>query len=281
MNVKLTLSERIQDEMNKKGLSNSDLCKKANIPPNTLSQFLSGQVENPKAHNLIKLSKGLNVSIDYLLGLQDDPTTNVDLQAISNEYGISSKAMKNIKKQISMPNENDFLNDVFISSHDTSPEDKEQYKKEVLSHRNALNSSLNIFLESRYLGDFIEKFSKYLVFYPHEDFETFVSVHNTFCEENIYEDNFNFGGSFQSFLNDRNKMIVNSNVFDELLLESLKDDIHNIKKETTYFKDNVRKEIEFLKSDIKTYESSNYEFWVEQRKKAKNKIIELERILND
>lgn len=162
MNVKLTLSERIQDEMNKKGLSNSDLCKKANIPPNTLSQFLSGQVENPKAHNLIKLSKGLNVSIDYLLGLQDDPTTNVDLQTISNEYGISSKAMENIKNIYKF---------------------KDEYVEGVCVD---LMNNTNIFLESEMFKDFIYSWESYFE-YSSLDFDKFEIRDNSSKKTNQFE----------------------------------------------------------------------------------------------
>lgn len=51
------------------GLTNETLAKIADIPKSTLDKILAGFIKDPSIISIIKLSKALNVSTDYLLGL--------------------------------------------------------------------------------------------------------------------------------------------------------------------------------------------------------------------
>lgn len=58
------------DLMNEHNLNQSQLAKRANIPPTTISGWLNaGRL--PDYNALIKLSKFFGVSGDFLLGLKD------------------------------------------------------------------------------------------------------------------------------------------------------------------------------------------------------------------
>lgn len=71
MNVKTQLGEILQNEMKHQNLTIAQLVKKTGMSQSTISEILIGKRKNLTSDNLIKLSKGLNVSVDYLLGLED------------------------------------------------------------------------------------------------------------------------------------------------------------------------------------------------------------------
>jgi len=53
------------------GLTQTQLAKKSNLAPSCIAMFETEKRE-PNANSLIALSSALNVSTDYLLGLEDD-----------------------------------------------------------------------------------------------------------------------------------------------------------------------------------------------------------------
>ena len=62
------LLREIREEM---GFSQKELAKQMGVSPTNIYNYESGRTE-PNIDTLIKLSKILNVSVDYLLGLEDD-----------------------------------------------------------------------------------------------------------------------------------------------------------------------------------------------------------------
>ncbi len=62
-----TISVRIKKALEMKGMKQSELCKLANIPKSSLSQYLSGDFE-PKQDRIYLISKALNVSEAWLMG---------------------------------------------------------------------------------------------------------------------------------------------------------------------------------------------------------------------
>lgn len=283
--VKLTLGERIQDKMNELNLSFDDVLKETNISRTALREILTSSRENITSKNLIKLSGLLNVSVDYLLGLQEDSTTNLDLQAISNEYGISSKAMENIKKSLTLQ---DFsFDDIehFYKSGGTDQE-LEERKNEIINKNKKYIDSLNTLLESNNLCIFLETFSNYLNFFPFDSSNTLVSFHKPFEEDNYYADDYLYNDNYESFEKDKNNMIVSPNVFNKLLLDSINDELEIIKQESSMYKNNLIKELEMLKEDLKLHETgiwkdNNSDYWVNYRNDLKSKIAKLEKKLND
>lgn len=63
-------TKRLNEAFHASGLSQSELCEKANINKGALSSYLSGRYF-PKQIALEKLSSALNVSISYLMGFDD------------------------------------------------------------------------------------------------------------------------------------------------------------------------------------------------------------------
>ena len=76
-----TIAVRIKTALQLKGIRQADLCKMANIPKSSLSQYLSGDFE-PKQDRIYLIAKALNVSEAWLMGF-DVPmerTKKINLQ---------------------------------------------------------------------------------------------------------------------------------------------------------------------------------------------------------
>ena len=67
-----SFQERLKMTRESKGMTQSQLCDASGVSQAQLSLYESGQ-RSPTADTLMKLAKSLNVSVDYLLGLVDDP----------------------------------------------------------------------------------------------------------------------------------------------------------------------------------------------------------------
>ena len=61
------ISARIKKALQIKGMRQAELCKLANIPKSSLSQYLSGDFE-PKQDRIYLIAKALNVSEAWLMG---------------------------------------------------------------------------------------------------------------------------------------------------------------------------------------------------------------------
>lgn len=64
-------AERLQIAMYWNELTGADLSRRSGVPASTICRYICGQ-RLPNVEKLIKLSKALNVSADYLIGLTDE-----------------------------------------------------------------------------------------------------------------------------------------------------------------------------------------------------------------
>lgn len=67
------LQKRINQAMRAKHMKQVDLAKKSKEDPSKISQLVNGKVEDPRMSTLIKIASALEVSLDYLAGLTDNP----------------------------------------------------------------------------------------------------------------------------------------------------------------------------------------------------------------
>lgn len=93
MNCILSFGERLEDLMKEKKINGVTLSDKTGISTTTISDMINGKRENPTAENIIELSKALNVSTDYLLGLSESKFSDIDDRAIHEKTGLSDKAI--------------------------------------------------------------------------------------------------------------------------------------------------------------------------------------------
>ena len=152
--IKTTLGERIGDVLNERKITQSELCRQTNTSTSSLNALITGQNKNPRIETLIPIAKGLGVSVDYLLGLDDVPTISAKNKAINKELGISDKAIENIKK-INLYLENK-LNDSIKNKCDPFDIDINKYEKKCFT------STLNTILENNDLQDFLYDVHRYL-----------------------------------------------------------------------------------------------------------------------
>lgn len=63
----MSLIEKVTKLMTERGLKQADLARMMGTTPQRVSLWMQGGKANPKVFHLVRLAKGLNVSLDYLL----------------------------------------------------------------------------------------------------------------------------------------------------------------------------------------------------------------------
>jgi len=122
MDNKKLIGQRINSALAKGNMLQKDLAKKLNVMDNMVSYYASG-TRVPNVEQIIKISKILNVSTDYLLGLNDNPSTDPTQRAITEKYGLFNDVIKKLEEyQTNKGYEKviDFLN-MLIESEDFVP----------------------------------------------------------------------------------------------------------------------------------------------------------------
>ena len=89
-------SERLKKIREEKGLSQSDLAKKADFQTAAISHFETGQ-RKPSFDNLKRLVDALNVSIDYLLGREIKDAGDIAEKVFRNFEKLSTEDQQKIK----------------------------------------------------------------------------------------------------------------------------------------------------------------------------------------
>ena len=87
INAALALRDKTQKE----------LAEHIKVKPNVISYFCKGE-RTPNTEQLILISKYLDVSADFLLGLSKNPTLNEDYQNAENLTGLSETAINKLSK---------------------------------------------------------------------------------------------------------------------------------------------------------------------------------------
>ena len=67
--------DRFSELLEQKGIRSADVAKATGISPTTFSDWKSGRISSPKMDKLVKIAEYLGVSVEYLAGTSDDPTT--------------------------------------------------------------------------------------------------------------------------------------------------------------------------------------------------------------
>lgn len=113
MDSKKNIGQRINSALALRNIKQKDLAKILNIPDNTISYFVSG-TRTPNTEQLIKISRALEVSTDYLLGISENKSLDMSVRAIGDYTGLSDDAIENIKK-ICSNEDREYINKFFES----------------------------------------------------------------------------------------------------------------------------------------------------------------------
>ncbi len=194
--TKKLIGQRINEALAQKGVKQKDLAKVLGVSDNTISYFCSG-ARVPNTEQLISISKALEVSTDYLLGLTPNTTTDPDLKSICDYTGLnenSIEALQEVKHFVGIINPDNctdyfnFLN-YFISNSLTSDiadfvQSIVDYKRCAYSHFEALKKRISL----KTLSDFFaedptltekEKDIKYARYEMQDLFNRFIE---TYCD---------------------------------------------------------------------------------------------------
>lgn len=79
-------SERLRIARERKGFSQTDLAKRTDLQPSAISHFENNR-RSPSFDNLKQLADVLRVTVDYLLGRAEEPTTvNLELGTLFRNF---------------------------------------------------------------------------------------------------------------------------------------------------------------------------------------------------
>lgn len=101
--------ERLKELMEENNIKAEALSKNLNgqISANTIRAYANGNHKPNSIENIKILANFFNVSMDYIQGFTNEKTTNVEVKNIYNTYGLSEKALKNLKKLNSIEKKNE------------------------------------------------------------------------------------------------------------------------------------------------------------------------------
>lgn len=151
------LMERINTLLTTRNVRQKDLADAVGVMKNTVSYWVHGQ-RTPNSKQLVGIAKFFNVSIDYLLGLAEEPTTDKDLSFVCEYTGLNQNAIL-ILRMLSMADKSKIhllnriieseYNEVFSTESATSSfaELKEVLAKVNIPQTTAIISSLSLFLK--------------------------------------------------------------------------------------------------------------------------------------
>lgn len=88
-------SQRLSELMNENHTSYSELSKLCNTTRQAVSCYVTGK-NVPRLDKLVELAKHYSVSTDYLLGLSDVRTTEIEVKAICEYTGLTESTILKI-----------------------------------------------------------------------------------------------------------------------------------------------------------------------------------------
>mgnify|MGYP003294570958 CR=1 FL=1 len=78
----MKLQEKLRKAMKDKGLNQKQLAIRSNITEASMSKYLNGE-RNPRTDVIVKIAKGLDISVNYLLDDDPSPASPFDYASIA------------------------------------------------------------------------------------------------------------------------------------------------------------------------------------------------------
>lgn len=100
---------RLTSLMAERNINQPQLADVLGVRRQTISNYANGQ-SSPDWETLVKIALFFNVSADYLLGLREDPTTDRDVQFVSDYTGLAADAVETMHRFA-------FMRNNFLCSH--------------------------------------------------------------------------------------------------------------------------------------------------------------------
>ncbi|MBE6548649.1 MAG: helix-turn-helix transcriptional regulator [Ruminococcaceae bacterium] len=96
MDNKKIIGQRINSALALSGKMQKDLASVLGVTDNTVSYYVGGK-RSPSTDQLREIAKYLGVTSDYLLGLSDTPSPDIEDQAICKKLGIEGETLEALK----------------------------------------------------------------------------------------------------------------------------------------------------------------------------------------
>lgn len=90
------VGQRINSILADKNMLQKELAEILGVPANTISYFASGE-RMPNTKQIIEISKHLNVSADYILGISDVKSLNETIQGVNRLTGLAEETIAKLK----------------------------------------------------------------------------------------------------------------------------------------------------------------------------------------
>lgn len=114
-----TFPTRLRELLAPKGVTITALADKLEISRQAVSQYQDGSTQ-PNLQSLAEIAKYFGVSTDWLLGLTDMRTPNMDVRAIANYIHLSDKAIERLNSLTAIEGGDMYL--IMLSAMIESPE---------------------------------------------------------------------------------------------------------------------------------------------------------------
>jgi len=90
---------RLSKLMRDKGVNQQKLAEAVGLSQQTINDYLNsyGKGAAPKLENIIALAKYFGVFCDYLMGVSDAPSPDVDFQDFARRYGLNETSLKKLE----------------------------------------------------------------------------------------------------------------------------------------------------------------------------------------
>lgn len=246
-----------------KAISQRELARRTGLTFPRISNLENASDDTePSIADLLAYRNYFNVSVDYLLCLEDEPTTDINIKAISKEYGLSSKSLSRLKDLV-RESEGPILGDPI--------------------------KTLNVALESGHISYFLWKLEVYLDFYPVQEKEYVV------IEPSSDDEGRKYIKADRNFLDDlehyKDIPRLSAEQFERLTLDGVKEGAAAIKKHSFEYLKNAETDLKKTKEELEEYLIHSEEYnetyfelprnYTNVKRALEDKIIELERELED
>lgn len=154
--TKKVIGTRINTALALRNVKQKDLAKHLKVSDNTISYFVGGS-RTPNMEQLIKISRFLNVSTDYLLGLTKTASADTKIKDICEYTGLDEQAVETLHTA-SLPIVIDY--DAELLEEELDSLDDERKKAEI--QKSELFELINFFLVSPKFYEALKNLQKYL-----------------------------------------------------------------------------------------------------------------------
>ncbi len=89
----MLFGERLKETMQAKGLKQADLCRLTGLKSGAIAQYITKPDRDPRLSTVIKIADALDVSIDYMAGLTDNPSGMTDEELAQLKIDAEARAL--------------------------------------------------------------------------------------------------------------------------------------------------------------------------------------------